>query len=76
MAAVAWPQRPFDGAIFLGAVAIYGLGRCALQPTRAVQERIRTPIGDLDVSRALAAGLTAVTLIGLLGAWLTLDRGT
>lgn len=54
----AWNHRPFSGAVFLGALSVYALGRFLLQPTRETSERV----GPVDAQRALAAspGLLAL----------------
>jgi len=67
-----WDRRPFPGALFLCAVAAYGLGRFALQPAREVQEWI----GSFNLPRALSAGLVAVSLASLLVLWLGTTQTT
>jgi prolipoprotein diacylglyceryltransferase len=54
-----WTRGPFPGALFLTAMAAYGLGRFALQPARDVQHQI----GPLNLSQALAASLVAMSLL-------------
>jgi len=61
-----WKHVPFQGALFLSAVAAYGIGRCALQWTREEQDRL----GMLNVQQAVCAALVALSLVGLLVLWL------
>ena len=49
----------FDGALFLCAALGYGLGRCWLESTRESEMRL----GDLRVSRAIAASLAVISAI-------------
>lgn len=55
---MAWPWRPFPGALFLGALAGYGIGRFWLQPTRARRQRL----GALDLPRAISAAVALLSL--------------
>jgi prolipoprotein diacylglyceryltransferase len=61
-AIVAWPHLETPGTLFLATVAGYGLGRLALQPTRAVRERR----GGIDVSLALWGGTALLAVVSLM----------
>jgi phosphatidylglycerol---prolipoprotein diacylglyceryl transferase len=61
-----WDRRPFPGAVFLSAVAIYALGRIAFEPLREARSRV----GGLDVQRGIAVAFGALALGGLLVAWI------
>lgn len=61
-----WNRSPFDGAVFLGVVAAYGLMRWGLEPAR---ESIDT-VGSLSVHRTISLALTAVCLAGFVAVWL------
>jgi phosphatidylglycerol:prolipoprotein diacylglycerol transferase len=58
-------RLPFPGALFLSALAAYGVGRSALQPARAAQERL----GGINLQQALSAALVGLSLTGLLALW-------
>ena len=65
----AWNHRPFAGAVFLGALSVYALGRFLLQPTRETSERV----GAVDAQRALAASLGLFALVAFLFNWLNVS---
>ena len=55
----AWNSLPFDGAIFLGNLAAYGIGRCLLESTREASS-------DGPVNRVISLALASVALAVLL----------
>lgn len=57
---------PFDGVLFLTALAGYGLGRWWLESTREVIDRV----GSLSLHRVISASLVALSMVGLLLIWL------
>jgi prolipoprotein diacylglyceryltransferase len=59
--AALWHLRPYSGAVFLAALAAYGLGRGVLQPLRDERDRI----GGFDIHRTIAVGGSALSLITL-----------
>lgn len=65
----AWNHRPFAGAVFLGALSVYALGRFLLQSTRETSERV----GAVDAQRALAASLGLFALVAFLFNWLNVS---
>jgi phosphatidylglycerol:prolipoprotein diacylglycerol transferase len=58
--------NPFPGALFLFAVAAYGIGRIALEPMREQQDRCR----GINIQQGISAGLIAMSLISLVVLWL------
>jgi phosphatidylglycerol:prolipoprotein diacylglycerol transferase len=62
-----WNKQLVPGALFFCAVAAYGIGRIALQPTRDSQDRF----GALNVHQALSLALSALSLMVLLALWLS-----
>jgi phosphatidylglycerol---prolipoprotein diacylglyceryl transferase len=61
-----WSQQPFSGALFLSAVAAYGLGRIALQPMREEHNRLR----GLNIQQILCAAIVILSLVSVLALWL------
>jgi prolipoprotein diacylglyceryltransferase len=59
-------RAPFPGAVFLAAIAAYGMGRIALEPLREQQDRYR----GMNFQQGIAAGLITVALISLVVLWL------
>jgi phosphatidylglycerol:prolipoprotein diacylglycerol transferase len=59
-------HAPFPGALFLAAVAAYGMGRMALEPLRERQDRYRA----MNIQQCIAAVLIAMALISLVVLWL------
>jgi phosphatidylglycerol---prolipoprotein diacylglyceryl transferase len=57
---------PFDGVLFLTALAGYGLGRWWLESTRETIDRV----GSLSLHRSISASLVALSTVGLLLIWL------
>jgi phosphatidylglycerol:prolipoprotein diacylglycerol transferase len=64
--AALWTQRAFPGALFLFAVAAYGIARAVLQPLRAEHDRI----GVLDIHQLLAIGGSVLALSVLIVLWM------
>lgn len=58
-------RLPFEGALFLGALAVYSVGRWWLESTKEVIDTI----GNMSVHRALSAILLAVSITGFLVMW-------
>jgi len=56
-----WPRRPFAGAVFLGAVAVYGVARFGLELTRDAADLI----GGVKSNLVISAGLVALSAWGL-----------
>jgi prolipoprotein diacylglyceryl transferase len=56
-----WSRRPFAGAVFLGAVAVYGLARFGLELTRDTVDLI----GGVKSNLVISAGLVALSACGL-----------
>ena len=65
-AAGLWNQRLFPGALFLLAVAAYGVGRAALQPARDPPKRS----GGLYIHQALFVTLSVLSLTVFVVLWL------
>jgi phosphatidylglycerol---prolipoprotein diacylglyceryl transferase len=61
--ALLWPRRPFDGAVFLGALFGYGIARGPLECLRdtAAVDRLR----NVRVNLLISAALAALAAIGL-----------
>ena len=59
-------HAPFPGAVFLAAVAAYGMGRIALEPLREHQDRYR----GMNIQQGIAAGLITMALISFVLLWL------
>jgi phosphatidylglycerol:prolipoprotein diacylglycerol transferase len=67
LGAIALSRRaPFPGAVFLAAVAAYGIGRIALEPLREHRDRYR----GINIQQAIAAALVSAALISLVVLWL------
>jgi prolipoprotein diacylglyceryltransferase len=64
-----WSQSPFSGALFLGVVAAYAVGRFGLQPMREEQDRLH----GLNIQQMLYAVLVGLSLVSLLALWLLQD---
>ncbi|HYW41782.1 MAG TPA: prolipoprotein diacylglyceryl transferase family protein [Bryobacteraceae bacterium] len=64
-ASLAWNRLPFDGALFLSALATYAAARWALEPIRETVDRI----GPVSLNRAISASLVALSWVGLLLGW-------
>jgi phosphatidylglycerol---prolipoprotein diacylglyceryl transferase len=64
-----WNYRPFSGAVFIGAMSVYSLGRFVLQPTREIRERL----GAADPHRTLAAVLGLLALAAFVFSWLNIS---
>lgn len=60
-----WNRLPFDGALFLAALAAYGIGRWGLELTRENIVRV----GSLSLNRTISAALVAVSVASLLLLW-------
>jgi phosphatidylglycerol:prolipoprotein diacylglycerol transferase len=60
-AILVWPWRPYPGALFLGTLAGYGIGRLHLQPTRSARERIVR----IDLPWAISAATIILSIAGL-----------
>jgi phosphatidylglycerol:prolipoprotein diacylglycerol transferase len=65
-AVLVWNRLPFDGAVFLSALAGYGVGRWGLELTRETIDRV----GPVALNQALSAGFVAVSLMTFLLIWL------
>jgi phosphatidylglycerol---prolipoprotein diacylglyceryl transferase len=65
-AVVVWNRLPFDGALFLFAVAAYGTGRWGLELTRETIDRV----GPVSLNQALSAAFVAVSMASFLLGWL------
>lgn len=63
-AILAWPWRPFSGALFLCVMTGYAVGRLLFQPLRATRQRV----GLIDVELAISAAVVAFSCT----AWLLL----
>lgn len=63
--AALWERLPFDGALFLGALASYSLGRWWLESTKEAIDRI----GTISIHRGLSAILFAVSITGFVLIW-------
>jgi len=63
-ALVARPGLPFAGALFAGVVALYGVGRLVLEPTRESAARPRALRANLAFSAALVVAGCAVLAVG------------
>ena len=61
-AAILWNWMPFPGALFLSALAGYGIGRFVLESTREEQDRL----SKIEIHRAISAVLAAVSLTSFL----------
>ena len=69
VAAIAlWRRLPFDGALFLSAIAGYGIGRLVLESTRERQDR---RIGGATLQRAILLALVVLSAGPLLLLWLS-----
>ncbi len=66
VALAVWNRMPFDGAVFLGAVAAYGIGRWWLEAARETVQRV----GPVSLHRAISAALVALSVTSLLLRWL------
>jgi phosphatidylglycerol:prolipoprotein diacylglycerol transferase len=62
----AWKRFPFDGVLFLTALAGYGLGRWWLESTRETIDRV----GSISLHRAISAVLVVLSMAGLGLMWL------
>ena len=63
--ALAWDARPFDGALFLAALAAYGCARLALEATRETIDRV----GGISVYRAISLLLVAGSIGTFAAVW-------
>jgi phosphatidylglycerol:prolipoprotein diacylglycerol transferase len=63
--ALEWRADPFDGELFLSAVALYGTARLALEPTRETVDRI----AGVSVYRAISLLLVAGAVGSLALVW-------
>ncbi len=64
--AAVWNRLPFDGALFLYALAAYGVGRWGLESTRETIDRI----GRVSLHRAISAALVGISAASFLFVWL------
>jgi phosphatidylglycerol:prolipoprotein diacylglycerol transferase len=62
-------RSPFPGALFLSALAAYGIGRIALEPMREHRDRRR----GMTIQQVISAGLIATSLISFVVLWLHRD---
>ena len=60
-----WNRLPFDGALFLSALAAYGAGRWGLESTRETIDRI----GRVSLHRAISAALVGISATSFLVIW-------
>jgi phosphatidylglycerol:prolipoprotein diacylglycerol transferase len=60
-----WNRLPFEGALFLGALALYSVGRWWLESAKEVIDTI----GNVSIHRALSAILFAVSVTGFVVMW-------
>ena len=62
-----WDQMPFPGALFLYALAGYGLGRFVLESTREEQDKV----GKITIHRLISAVLLGLSLTTLGIGWMS-----
>lgn len=65
--ALAWSARPFDGALFLAALAAYGLARLGLESARESTDRL----GGVNVYRVISIAL----VVGAIAAFVAITCG-
>ncbi len=73
-AAVVWGRMPFDGAVFLSALALYGTGKPLLDLGRDRNDHRRRPKW-LTVNVTISVALVALSIAALLVLWIPLARG-